>query len=73
MGATTPEVSTMPCFLCGKVVDPNGETTWKQVEGWVRGKKQDSMTLRRPTGEYAHEECITNAKNGVLPEQEGLF
>lgn len=61
------------CDFCLEPVRDDDPTAWKQVTGWVHGPKRDSLTLREPTGRVAHNECIDKARQGVLPNQEGLF
>lgn len=62
-----------PCDFCGGPVNPFDESTYKQVTGWVHGKKRDSMTLRADTGKYAHTACVLKAKGGNAPDQPDLF
>lgn len=60
------------CKLCGnEVLDT--DVTWKEVIGWVGGRKKDSMRLRTDTGEVAHDICITKAMAGIPMDQEDLF
>lgn len=61
------------CALCGGPVNPYDVGTYKQVSGWVHGKKRDSMTLREDTGKFAHEYCVNKAKSGQAPDQPDLF
>lgn len=61
------------CPFCGKPVDKDNRTTWKQVEGWVGGPKRDSMRLRRDTGEFAHDECVLRAQRGISQDQTTLL
>ena len=62
-----------PCDFCGGPVNPHDESTYKQVTGWVHGRKRDSMTLREDTGKYAHTHCIVKAKAGQPIDQPDLF
>jgi len=64
---------TKPCDLCGGPCNPYDESSYKQVAGWVHGKKSDSMTLREETGKVAHEKCILKAKAGIAPDDADLF
>jgi hypothetical protein len=62
------------CALgCGKPVNRHDESTYKQVRGWVHGKRKDSLTLREDTGEYAHEDCVKKTKEGQTVDQPSLF
>ncbi len=61
------------CSFCGMTVDSGQPHTWKEVRGWVRGPKKDSMTLREDTGRYAHEFCINKAREGQSSDQPELF
>lgn len=63
-----------PCELCGEdIEDIYDESVYKQVKGWVHGKKKDSLTLREDTHKYAHEECIKKTKEGQAVDQPDLF
>ena len=62
-----------PCAFCGGPCNPYDESTYKEVAGWVHGKKSDSMTLRDDTGRVAHEKCVLKAKQGQAPDQPDLF
>jgi hypothetical protein len=62
-----------PCAVCGGPVNPHDEGTWKQVLGWVHGKRKDGMTLREDTGQYAHDPCIAKMRSGQAPAQPDLF
>lgn len=61
------------CYFCAGPVNPHDEGTYKQVTGWVHGKKRDSMTLREDTNKYAHQHCVIKAKGGNAPDQPDLF
>jgi hypothetical protein len=62
-----------PCYFCSGPVNPHDEGTYKQVVGWVHGKKRDSMTLREDTSKYAHRRCVVKAKSGQATDQADLF
>lgn len=62
-----------PCYFCHGPVNPHDLNAYKQVVGWVHGKKRDSMTLREDTGKYAHEGCVNKAKAGQPVDQPDLF
>lgn len=61
------------CPLCGEPVNKHADDTWKQVTGWVGGRKKDSMRLREDTGEYAHDHCIKALQTGNPANQPDLF
>lgn len=61
------------CALCGNEVDPHADETYKEVVGWVHGKKKDSLTMREDTGRYAHPHCVQNLKEGQAPDQPSMF
>lgn len=61
------------CPFCRQAVSPHDEESYREVSGWVHGKKADGMTLRDYTGRAAHGPCIEKAKIGQPPGQESLF
>jgi hypothetical protein len=67
-------MASEPCALeCGNPVNPYDEGTYKQVKGWVHGKKKDSLTLREDTGLYAHQHCVLKVKEGQSIDQPSIF
>lgn len=60
------------CVFCDQVVT-DSETAWKEVRGFVGGKKKDSMVLRIDTGRQAHDHCVAKARQGQAPDQLELF
>lgn len=62
-----------PCYFCGESVNPFDVSTWKQVIGWVHGKRKDGMTLREDTENVAHDHCVTKARAGQSVDQPDLF
>jgi hypothetical protein len=67
-------VALEECALeCGESLDTNDETVYKEVAGWVHGKKKDSLTLRSDTGRYAHADCVQKVKDGQDPSQPSMF
>lgn len=66
-------MASEPCDFCGDPVSPWDETTYKQVIGWVGGRKSDGMTLREDTHRYAHQHCINKLKQGQPSDQPALF
>jgi hypothetical protein len=61
------------CPFCYEQVDEHADETYKEVSGWVHGKKKDSLTLRQDTGRAAHPHCIQNLKEGQDPAQPSMF
>lgn len=61
------------CDFCDDLVNKDDSETWKQVKGWVHGKKADSMTLREYTGRFAHAGCIAKVKVGQAPDQPSML
>lgn len=61
------------CALCEKKIRLSDPGLWKEVKGFVGGRKKDSMTLRRDTGRYAHDTCVKAAQDGQEPNQVSLL
>lgn len=61
------------CCFCFEPVNKDDPESWKQVMGWVHGKKADSMTLREYTGRFAHAGCIAKLKAGQAPDQPSML
>jgi len=57
------------CKLCGNEIT-KPRHAWKESIGWVSPAGAKAMTLAHPTGELAHQECISLAKVGVHVGQE---
>ena len=67
-------MASVECALgCGNPVNPFDESTYKEVAGWVHGKKKDSLTMREDTGRHAHESCVLKLKVGQAPDQPSMF
>lgn len=64
---------SVECFVCKGPVNPHDEGAWKQVIGWVHGKRKDGMTLRVDTGAYAHHACVLKLREGQAPDQDDIF
>jgi hypothetical protein len=67
----------MTCALCGKtLVNPHFAGNYVEQTGWsinrtVGGSNQ--LSLRKPTGRYAHGACIRLAVRGVDPRDQGAL
>lgn len=61
------------CLFCSDPLNPHDLGVYKQVIGWVHGKKSDGMVLREYTEHYAHERCIRKQLGGQAPDQPDLF
>lgn len=68
------------CFFCKKPVDPSARSTSRQMVGWEHKSLKTSsrrggsdIQMREPTGEFAHETCISLVKRGINPEQGSLL
>lgn len=61
------------CWFCGKHVDKDDTTNYRQVDSWVTGPKLDHPVLRQQTGNFAHHDCVQKVINGQAPDQEELF
>lgn len=56
-------------FGCGKPVNPTDHRTYRRMVGWARprsGGGTNGLSLREELAEYAHAECIEDAKKGRL-------
>jgi hypothetical protein len=60
------------CTYCGRGVNPDDESTFKEIRSWVYGVKKDSAVLRTYTGRQACSDCISNLRSGIAPDQPNL-
>lgn len=69
---------TAVCHYCGEQIDVVSPWTWHRVIGWERKaqaasrKSGSDIALREARDEYAHDMCISRAKQGVAPTQSTL-
>jgi hypothetical protein len=60
------------CTHCGRGINPDDESTFKEIRSWVYGAKKDSAVLRTYTGRQACSDCISNLRSGIAPDQPNL-
>lgn len=62
----------VPCTYCGKMVYTEHAGSFEQVTGWVVRRGQggaNAITMREPTGRWAHTVCVDKAKRGISSDQ----
>lgn len=68
------------CLLCREPIDPDDRNTLRRVAGWEQKASGSSsrragsdIVLRAPTGELAHQSCVSLARRGIDPDQRSLL
>lgn len=69
-------VEVWTCAMCGKRVEPRSSDTFIEQVGWSINRRaggSNQLSLREPTGRYAHGACIRLAVRGVDPRDQGAM
>lgn len=70
------DVLEMPCVECGDPVDVTTGNPWVQYVGVARKRDQgglNDLKLKRPTGRFMCDRCVTDGLDGLTPGQQRLL
>ena len=66
----------VPCAYCGRAVDPDAASTYRQVIGWEHPRSAggtNALAARQPQNTYACDSCIYRLRKGLSPHQQVLL
>ena len=58
-------MAEVPCFFCGKMIDPHGLGTYRRLVGWVKMRERggtNSLSLASPPLAHACNSCIQSRR-----------